>query len=348
MAMRIPTRRTVAYVIPVFNEAESIDALHTRLSGVAQRLEERYEVRVVYVDDGSSDDSLRRLHSIAEGDPRVSVVELARNFGHQMAVTAGLDIVDADAVVVMDADLQDPPEVSIELVERWEQGYDVVYAQRRTRQDSAFKKVTARVFYRSLRRVADLDIPPDTGDFRLLDRRVVDELRRFREHDRFLRGLVSYVGFRQVAVPFDRDSRYAGTTGYPLRRMVRFAADGIVGFSAAPLRLISRIGYAVSGLALVGVVYVLGVRLLVPEAAVPGWAFLGAAMFFLGGVQIVMLGVLGSYIGRIYTQVQARPLYTVASVRPAARGEAVEVGVVEVGAVEAVADAEPRDRAATA
>jgi polyisoprenyl-phosphate glycosyltransferase len=324
-------RRTVAYVIPVFDEAETIVVLHARLSEVAARLEERYDVRFTYVDDGSRDDSLPQLHAIAARDPRVAVVELARNFGHQMAVTAGLDVVDADAVIIMDADLQDPPEVSLELVRQWEQGYDVAYAQRRSRQDSAFKKATARTFYRVLRRVSDLDIPADTGDFRLLDRRVVDELRRFREHDRFLRGLVSYVGFRQVAVPFDRDSRHAGRTGYPLRRMLRFAADGILGFSAAPLRVISRIGYLVSGLSLLGVFYVLGVKVFQPEAAVPGWAFLAAAMFFLGGVQIVMLGLLGSYIGRIYTQVQARPLYTVASFRPtapeAAREVAAEVDV---------------------
>ena len=318
--MPTTARRTLAYVIPVFDEADTLEILHARLSEVAARLEERYEVRFVYVDDGSRDESLLLLHSVAERDARVSVVELARNFGHQVAVTAGLDVVDADAVIVMDADLQDPPEVGLELVARWEQGYDVAYAQRRSRQDSTFKTMTARVFYRVLRRVSDVDIPADTGDFRLLDRRVVEELRRFREHDRFLRGMVSYVGFRQVAVPFDRDARYAGRTGYPLPRMMRFAADGVIGFSAAPLRLISRIGYALSGLSLLGVLYVLGVKLFVPEAAVPGWAFLAAGMFFLGGVQIVMLGVLGSYIGRIYTQVQARPLYTVASVRPAASG----------------------------
>jgi glycosyltransferase involved in cell wall biosynthesis len=316
--MRTFPRPSAAYVLPVFDESETLAAFHAALDAVAARLADRYDVRFLYVDDGSTDGSLEQLHRLAEGDSRITVLALSRNFGHQIAVTAGLDAVDADAVIVMDTDLQDPPEVSLELIERWEQGFDVVYAQRRSRQDGAFKVVTARLFYRALRRLSDIDIPPDAGDFRLLDRRVVDELRRFREHDRFLRGLVSYVGFRQTGVPFDRDGRFAGRTHYPLRRMLRFAADGIVGFSAAPLRVISRIGYAVSTLSLLGVLYVLGVKLLVPEAAVPGWAFLDSAMIFLGGVQIVMLGVLGTYIGRIHTEVQGRPLYSVAAVLPAA------------------------------
>ena len=323
-------RRVITYVVPVHNEAENLQLLHRTLDEVAEALTVRYDVRIVYINDGSTDDSLLQLHTLRDGDDRITVIDLARNFGHQLAVTAGLDHVaevGTDAAVIMDADLQDPPRVSLELVERWEEGYDVVYAQRRTRQDSAFKKATARVFYAVLRGAADIDIPPNTGDFRLLDRKVVDELARFREHDRFLRGLVSYVGFRQVGVPFDRDARHAGQTGYPLRRMVCLAADGIVGFSAAPLRLISRMGYLISLLSLVGVGYATGVKLLVPEAAVPGWAFLASAMFFLGGVQIVMLGVLGSYVGRIYHQVQGRPLYSVADVRPAARWIPVEEAV---------------------
>ena len=341
--MRTVSRRSVAYVLPVFNESETLDVLHSTLDGVAARLAARYDVKFVYVDDGSTDGSLERLHRIANSDRRVTVLALSRNFGHQVAVTAGLDVVDADAVIVMDTDLQDPPEVSLELIRQWERGYDVVYAQRRSRQDSAFKVVTARAFYRLLRRMADVDIPLDTGDFRLLDRRVVAELRRFREHDRFLRGMISYVGFRQIGVPFDRSGRYAGHTHYPLRRMLRFAANGIVGFSAAPLRLISRIGYAVSMLSLLGLLYVLGVRLFAPEATVPGWAFLAAAMFFLGGAQIVMLGVLGSYIGRIYTEVQGRPLYSVDSVL-----QAVQPNVVRDDAQPSGDAGRQTDRAASA
>jgi dolichol-phosphate mannosyltransferase len=310
-----PTTRRVAFVFPIYNEEANIDLLHKTVDEVTAPLAERYDFSFLYVDDGSRDGSLAKLTELAERDARVTVIELARNFGHQMAVTAGLDLVDADAVIIMDSDLQDPPRVALELLEKWEEGYDVVYAQRRSRQDSAFKKLTAGAFYWSLRKMAAVDIPKNTGDFRLIDRKVVDELRKYRERDRFLRGLVSYIGFKQTAVLFDRDKRHAGVTGYPLRKMLRFAADGILGFSTTPLRMITRMGYLISLLSFLGVLYVVGVKLFAPETAVPGWAFITIAMFFLGGIQIIMLGVLGSYIGRTYSQVQNRPLYGVASVR---------------------------------
>jgi glycosyltransferase involved in cell wall biosynthesis len=317
-------RRRVAYVLPIFNEVGNIELLHRTIVEVTEPLADRFQFGFVYVDDGSTDGSLDKLHEVADGDQRVTVVALSRNFGHQLAVTAGLDLVDADAVIVMDSDLQDPPRVSVELVEKWEQGYEVVYAQRRSRKDPAFKRATARGFYWFLRKVASIDIPSDTGDFRLLDRVVVDELRRFRERDRFLRGLVSYVGFRQTAVQFDRDERHSGETGYPLRKMLRFAADGILGFSVAPLKLISRLGFFISFLSFLAILYTAGVKVFAPEKAVPGWAFVMTGIFFLGGIQLIMLGVLGSYIGRIYAQSQNRPLYTVASVRTGSR---VESGV---------------------
>jgi glycosyltransferase involved in cell wall biosynthesis len=281
-------------------------------------LRDRFDFSFIYVDDGSQDDSVRRLTALAEADDQVTVIELSRNFGHQVAVTAGLDLVDADAAIVMDSDLQDPPRVSVELIEKWQEGYDVVYAQRRSRQDTVFKKATARGFYWVLRKVASIDIPRDVGDFRLLDRKVVNELRKFRERDRFLRGLISYVGFRQTAVQFDRDERHAGKSGYPLRKMLRLAADGIMGFSVAPLKFISRLGYFISFLSFLGILYTVGVKLFAPETAVPGWAFITIGMFFLGGIQITMLGVLGSYIGRTYAQTQGRPLYSVAAVRTGA------------------------------
>ncbi|WP_051386299.1 glycosyltransferase family 2 protein [Actinokineospora inagensis] len=312
-------RRTIAYVFPIYNEAGNIDLLHRMVTEVTKPLVERYDVSFIYIDDGSKDDSVAHLHAVADADDRVTVIELARNFGHQMAVTAGLDAVDADAVIIMDSDLQDPPRVSLELIEKWEQGYEVVYAQRRSRQDSAFKKFTASAFYWFLRKVASIDIPPNTGDFRLIDRKVVDELRRFRERDRFLRGLVSSIGFRQTGVLFDRDERHAGQTGYPLSKMLRFAADGILGFSVAPLKLISRMGYLISFLSFLGILYVAAVKLFAPETAVPGWAFITVGMFFLGGIQISMLGVLGSYVGRTYAQTQGRPLYTVGAVRTGLR-----------------------------
>jgi glycosyltransferase involved in cell wall biosynthesis len=311
----VHSRPKVAYIFPIYNEAGNITLLHKTIDEVTRPLAERYDVSFLFVNDGSRDDSLTLLHALATEDERATVLDLSRNFGHQVAVTAGLDAVDADAVIIMDSDMQDPPAVSLELIEQWELGYDVVYAQRRSRQDTVFKKITAHGFYWLLRKAADVDIPPNTGDFRLVDRKVVEELRKFREHDRFLRGLVSYIGFKQTAVQFDRDKRHAGVTGYPLRKMLRFAADGILGFSVAPLRLIARLGYLISFLSLLGIAYVLGVKVFLPETAVPGWAFITIAMFFLGGVQIVMLGVLGSYIGRIYTEAQRRPLYSIASVR---------------------------------
>ncbi|MEU4745796.1 glycosyltransferase family 2 protein [Actinosynnema sp. NPDC023658] len=307
----------MAYVFPVYNEAGNIELLHRTVCHVTGALADRYDFTFTYVDDGSKDDSASCLQALADADHRVTVIELARNFGHQTAVTAGLDLVDADAVIIMDSDLQDPPQVSLELITRWQQGYEVVYAQRRSRRDTTFKKFTASVFYWVLRKIASVDIPRDTGDFRLLDRKVVEELRKFRERDRFLRGLVSYIGFRQTGVLFDRDERHAGTTGYPLSKMLRLAADGLLGFSVTPLRLISRLGYGISLLSFLGILYTAGVKVLAPETAVPGWAFTAIAMFFLGGVQITMQGVLGSYIGRTYAEALGRPLYTVSSVRTA-------------------------------
>ncbi|MEV5716399.1 glycosyltransferase family 2 protein [Amycolatopsis mediterranei] len=326
-----PITRRVAFIFPIYNEEENIDLLHRTVDEVTAPLAGKYDFSFLYVDDGSRDGSLAKLTELSARDQRVTVVELSRNFGHQMAVTAGLDLVDADAVVIMDSDMQDPPRVALELIEKWEEGFDVVYAQRRSRQDSAFKKLTAGGFYWFLRKMAAVDIPKNTGDFRLIDRKVVDELRKYRERDRFLRGLVSYIGFKQTAVLFDRDKRHAGVTGYPLRKMLRFAADGILGFSVTPLRMITRMGYLISFLSFVGILYVGGVKLLAPQTAVPGWAFLGIAMFFLGGIQIIMLGVLGSYIGRTYSQVQNRPLYGVASVRtgpgtPAEAREGADAG----------------------
>jgi dolichol-phosphate mannosyltransferase len=210
------------------------------------------------------------------------------------------------------------PLVSLELVQRWEAGADVVYAQRRTRQDTAFKRGTAAGFYWVLDKMAETPIPRNVGDFRLMDRRVVREVVKYREHNRFLRGIVAQVGFRQEAYLFDRDERFAGDSKYPLKKMITFAADGIMGFSTQPLRLISHLGLAISGLSLLGILYVIGVRLFDPGSSVPGWAFLAVAMFFLGGVQLIVLGVIGSYVGRTYVEVLDRPLYSVAL---AARGE---------------------------
>ncbi|WP_435772055.1 glycosyltransferase family 2 protein [Nocardioides sp. SYSU DS0651] len=307
----------IAYVLPVYNEEANIAAFHAALVAATQQRPD-LQFEFVYVDDGSRDASLERLVELRKRDPRVTVVELSRNYGHQVAVTAGLDLVAethaADAVVVMDTDLQDPPRVSLEMIERWEHGVEVVYAQRRTRKDSAFKRATAWVFYWALDRLASIEIPRNVGDFRLMDARVVAEVVRYREHDRFLRGIVAHVGFRQEALLFDRDQRHAGRSGYPLRKMLSFAASGILGFSTTPLRMISRLGFAISAFSVLLGGYVLWVRLFRPEESVPGWAFLGVGMFMLSGIQLVMMGVIGSYLGRVYVEAQDRPLYTVAMV----------------------------------
>ena len=304
--------RLVAYVLPVHDEAAGIRAFHEALvTATAQRPDLDFEF--VYVDDGSRDASLDLLLELRAADDRVTVISLARNFGHQIAVTAGLDAAAGrDAVIVMDTDLQDPPEVSLRLIESWEAGADVAYAQRRTRQDSPFKRGTAAGFYWLLSRLASVDIPRNVGDFRLMDRKVVAEVIRYREHDRFLRGIVAQVGFRQEAVPFDREPRFAGRSSYPLRTMLKLAADGILGFSTFPLRLISRMGLLISLLSVVAAVWVVWVRLFMPERTVPGWAFIMVGMFLLGGIQLLMMGVIGSYLGRVYVETQDRPLYSLA------------------------------------
>jgi glycosyltransferase involved in cell wall biosynthesis len=307
-------RRLVAYVLPVFNEAAGIRAFHEALVAATDTRPD-LDFEFVYVDDGSRDESLDLLVELRAGDDRVTVIALARNFGHQIAVTAGLDAAAGrDAVIVMDTDLQDPPEVSLRLIATWEEGADVAYAQRRTRQDSRFKKGTAFLFYWLLTRLASIDIPRNVGDFRLMDRRVLGEVIRYREHDRFLRGIVSHVGFRQEAVPFDRDPRYAGSSSYPYRKMLKLAADGILGFSTFPLRLISRLGMLISFFSLIAAIFVVYVRVFEPAKAVPGWAFIAVGMFLLSGLQLLMMGVIGSYLGRVYIETQDRPLYSLGMV----------------------------------
>jgi dolichol-phosphate mannosyltransferase len=303
----------ISYVLPVYNESGGIRTFHERLAAVAATRPD-LDFEFIYVNDGSRDDSLSILRELAGAYDSVKVLDLSRNFGHQMAITAGLDHASGDAVIVMDTDLQDPPAVSLELVAAWEAGAEVVYAQRRTRKDSAFKRFTAHSYYRLLRRFADIDIPVDTGDFRLLDRKAADQLRNHRERNRFVRGLVASMGFHQVAVPFDRDERTSGSTNYPLPKMLRFAADGVTSFSTVPLKIITRLGFGTVVLALLGILYALVLRIFLPQISVPGWTLLMIIVLFLGGVQMLSLGVIGSYVGRIYTQVQNRPLYIVRDV----------------------------------
>lgn len=306
------SRRSITYVFPIFNEAGNIRRLYEEITATTAGLD--YDLEFLFINDGSRDNSLELLKDLQSSDPRVVVIDFARNYGHQVAVTAGLDAARGDAVIVMDSDLQDPPSVSLQLISEWEAGFDVVYAQRRTRVDTPFKKFTAWAFYMLLKRIASIEIPPNTGDFRLLDRAVVEEVKKYREHDRFLRGMITYVGFNQTAVQFDRDERLAGKSGYPLGKMLKLAADGIFGFSTFPLTLISRIGAVTALLSVVGIVYAVYMKLFVPSAVVEGWTFIVISVLFVGALQLMMLGILGGYIGRIYTEVQNRPLYGVRAI----------------------------------
>jgi dolichol-phosphate mannosyltransferase len=299
----------ISVVVPVFNEAEGIRHFHARSSAALRALEQdRYEI--VYVDDGSQDDSFTILRELAELESCVKVVKLSRNFGHQIAITAGLDYARGDAVVFIDADLQDPPELIGDLVRKWREGNDVVYAQRTLRKgETPFKLITAAAFYRVLRAMTQLDIPADTGDFRILSRRAADELRGLREKDRFMRGLVSWIGFRQSSLPYAREERYRGHTKYPLGKMLKFAVDGLTSFSTAPLRLATWLGYGAAALAFLYLASVFIQKLL--GYTVQGWATIMVALLFLGGVQLICLGILGEYLGRIFNEIKPRPVYIV-------------------------------------
>lgn len=301
----------LSVVVPCFNEEQSLNETHRRLSATLAALDGA-DYEILYVDDGSRDATATILRAIQSTDPHTRVIFLSRNFGHQLAVSAGIEHAVGDAVILIDADLQDPPEVISEMYTRWREGWQVAYGVRIDREgETAFKLWSARLFYRVLNRLAEVDIPMDTGDFRLMDRAVVDALLNMPERDRFLRGMVSWVGFRQVAVPYRRAARHAGESKYPFWKMTRFATDGILSFSRLPLRLATWIGLSASGLALVGIFYALIVRLFT-DAWVPGWTFLFIAVAFLGGVQLLSLGIIGEYIGRIYGETKQRPLYLVA------------------------------------
>jgi polyisoprenyl-phosphate glycosyltransferase len=296
-------------VIPIFNEQAVLPALFDRLTGLLEQLDGRGEV--ILVDDGSEDESLTQMMAIAARDGRFKVLQLSRNFGHQIAITAGLDFAVGNAVVVMDADLQDPPEVILDLAQRWREGFDVVYAVRRERAgEKPFKRKTAAAFYRLLRKLSDVNIPADVGDFRLVDRKALEAYKTMREDDRFVRGMFSWIGFRQVGVSYDRDPRYAGDTKYPLRKMLQFAVNGIVSFSNAPLRLALTLGFIVS---LASFVYgfVAIILKLVGAFTVPGWTSVIIVTSFLGGVQLMVLGVIGEYVGKSYKEAKKRPLYVI-------------------------------------
>jgi polyisoprenyl-phosphate glycosyltransferase len=300
----------LSVIVPCMNEDEVLRQTHQHLVGVLQ--ESPANLEIIYVDDGSTDGTPGVLRELQASDPRVRVIRLSRNFGHQVAITAGLEHASGDAVVIIDADLQDPPEVIGEFLAKWLDGYDVVYGVRTERDgESAFKQVSAKIFYRFFSHMSETNMPLDTGDFRLLDRRVVDALISMPERDRFVRGMVSWLGFSQVAVPYHRASRAAGTTKFSLFKMVRFALDGIFSFSILPLRLATWTGFAASGVAIAGIVTVLLERFFQVPGLVKGWSSAVIGELFIGGVQLVCLGIIGEYVGRIYGESKRRPLYIV-------------------------------------
>lgn len=311
----------LSIVVPVYNETEVIDAFYERMTAVARSLPfAAYEI--LFVDDGSADDTWNRVRSYARNDPSVRPIKLSRNFGHQAAITAGLDHARGDCVVIIDSDLQDPPEVVPEMVARWREGYDVVYGRRSSREgEGQMKLLTASAFYRLLNRLTRINIPVDVGDFRLLSRRAADQLRGLREQDRFVRGLVSWIGFRQTGVTYARDRRYAGDTKYPFGKMMKFALDGITSFSTLPLKLAMWLGYAASALAFIYLISVF-VQKFILQNTIQGWATIMVALLFLGGVQLICIGILGEYIGRIFNEIKGRPLYVVEEFMDGAPDEA--------------------------
>ena len=304
------TQSLISIVVPCYNEEEVISVTIDRLLSVSSGFE-NCRTEIICVDDGSQDRTLQILEGLAEKHDAVRVLSFARNFGHQIAVTAGIDAAVGDAVVLIDADLQDPPEVIPEMIAKWREGFDVVYGTRSEREgESAFKLSTARAFYRVLNGLSEVPIPLDTGDFRLMSRPVVDTLKNMPERDRFVRGMVSWVGFEQTAIEYRRAKRHAGVSKYPLRKMIMFAADGIISFSTVPLRLAITLGVMFAFFAVLGIFYALFMRIFT-DNFVEGWTALMIAVLLIGGVQLVCLGILGEYTGKIYREVKRRPLYIV-------------------------------------
>lgn len=301
-------RELHSVVVPMFNEAQVVEIFHDRITAALRPLPD-YEL--IVVDDGSGDQTYSILQRLAQTDRRLRIVRLSRNFGHQTAITAGIDLASGDTVTVIDADLQDPPELIPELIARWREGADIVFAIREKRMgESWFKRTTASVFYRLLVKIARTDIPLDAGDFRLMSRKAVEGLKAMREHSRYIRGLVGWIGLERAYVTYRRDPRAAGETKYPLAKMLRLAADGIVSFSTRPLQLATLLGMAAAGLAFLYAAYVLWMRF-ASSAVVEGWSSLMIVVLFLGGVQLLTVGIIGEYIGRIYDEVRSRPLYMV-------------------------------------
>jgi dolichol-phosphate mannosyltransferase len=297
----------ISVIIPVYNEEENIPILYDRLTGVLSRLGRPFEL--IFVNDGSRDRSATLVKDLALQHREVKYIDFSRNFGHQVAVSAGLDYASGQVVVIIDADLQDPPELIIDMYQRWQDGYEVIYAKRKRRRGESFMKLlTAKVFYRLMARITSIEIPLDTGDFRLIDRKIVNVLKRMPEKHKFLRGQIAWAGFRQTYVEYERQERLAGETGYTYRKMLRFALDGITAFSDTPLKLVTFFGIFVSIVAFLVAIYAL-FGWLVLKTTVPGWTSLMISVLFIGGVQMIAIGIMGEYLVRMNSNIRNRPLY---------------------------------------
>ena len=304
--------KKISLVIPMYYEEKVANKCYEKVSNVLKSLEDKYDHEIIFVNDGSKDKTLDILEEIAKKDTKVKIISFSRNFGNQAAVTAGLKEVTGDAIVIIDADLQDPPELIPEMLELWEQGNEVIYGKRKTRKgESAFKLLTAKMFYKTLNALSDVEIPKDTGDFRLVDRKVVDVVNNLPEHNKFLRGLFSWVGFKQKAYEYERQERFAGETKYPLKKMLKLASDGIISFSNKPIKMVGALGIISIIISVIILIYALISYIFKLNELSAGWTSLMVAITFFAGVQLLSLWVISEYIGRIYDEAKGRPQYIV-------------------------------------
>ena len=313
-------KEKISVVVPMYFEEEVAEECYNRLKSVM--LENNIDYEFVFVNDGSTDRTLPILQSFAAIDPAVKIINFARNFGHQTAVTAGIDYATGDAIVIIDADLQDPPEIIPELIAKWKEGYDVVYAKRKKRVgETKFKLLTAKYFYKTLNYLSDIDIPKDTGDFRIIDAKVADVFRQMPERNRFVRGMFSWIGFNQTFIEYERDERFAGETKYPLKKMIKFASDGIIAFSSKPLKLVLLLGSVSVFISFALLIYALFVKIFGFDVA-SGWTSIMVAITFFSGIQMISLGIVGQYIARIYDESKNRPIYVVSTTMNVEKEEA--------------------------
>jgi len=296
-------------VIPVLNEEKVLNELYKRLTKVMTDIGESYEI--IFINDGSTDNSLKIMKQLHTHDKRIKIIDFSRNFGHQIAITAGIDFTSGDAVITIDADLQDPPEVIPDLIKKWKEGYEVIYGIREKRKgENFFKKITALIFYRLINKMTMINMPPDSGDFRLIDKKVVNNLKNIRENNRYVRGLTYWIGFKQIGVPYERDKRFAGKSKYPIKKLFKLAYDAIFSFSNFPLKIATYFGFIVSFLSFLYLIYALIIKLFT-NSVIHGWTSLMISILFLGGVQLICLGIIGEYIARINDEVKKRPLYII-------------------------------------